>query len=264
VIESLGILFDLQTYGYGWATLVVLLAVSLTTYWLLNRSPASDWFKASEDIVPPYLALPAVLFALFSTAFATDVWQKHVQAKDAVIREAAAISSLTLLARHAGPGGTDLAQALRNYVRAVVESEWPAMTRADRTNKGSAMGQLETLDSVVLALGRDPDLPHYSALRLNDALESIRVSRMHRISLAHDPIAIAKWASPMALGVLTLLAIGIVHIRRPRAMKISLSVAVLCILATIHVLSSNRSPFMGTAATSNELLVDTLQALDRR
>lgn len=91
IFEYLGALFKLQGFGYTLATFVILIIVSFTTYWVLNRSPVSHWFASSEDISPPLLALPTILFALFVTALATDVWQKHFQAKEALLKETAAV-----------------------------------------------------------------------------------------------------------------------------------------------------------------------------
>jgi hypothetical protein len=264
MIEKIGIFFELHESGYGWATLVILAIVGLTTYWLLNRSPVSNWFKASEDIVPPYIAVPAVLFALLVTALATDVWQKHVQAKDALIKETAAVSSLMLLAAGLGTKGVALEQATRNYVDAVVRQEWEAMIRGDHANKGSALPELGVLDFSVSSIGNEQQLPRYIALRLHESLETIRVNRLQRISLAHDAISIAKWASSMVLAVITLVSVAIVHLRRPRAMIISIVLTVLCQLATIHVLSSNRSPYVGTAAVHNSMLIDALKVLEKR
>jgi hypothetical protein len=264
MIESLGVFLDLQDAGYGWATLIILITVGVTTYWLLNSSPASNWFKASEDIVPPYFALPSILFALFATALATDIWLKHTQAKDALISETAGVRSLVLLASALGPNGAALEQATRNYVVAVVDKEWDAMTRGDRTNKESALSELEALDAAVTTIGRDPQLPQYVALRLHDALENIRLHRLQRISLAHDAISMAKWAAPMALAVLTLVTVAAVHIRRPRAMFIAMVLAILCMIATIHILSRNRLPYVGTAAVTNDMLVESLTLHGKR
>lgn len=264
MIEYFGVLFGIQESGYSLATLIIMVLVSLATYWTINASPFSNWFTSSEDVVPPFLALPAILFALFVTALATDVWQKHFQAKEALLKETAAVRSLILLSAELDSNGQILKQATETYINAVINREWQAMTQSDHMKKESALPELEILDSTIAKIGnRNPRPPEYTALRLNHALESLRFSRQQRISLAHDAISIAKWAATMSLAVLTLFSVAVVHIRRPRAMKISMLLTVLCILATIHVLSKNRSPYLGNAAISNNLLVDSLKILDQ-
>lgn len=264
MIEYFGVLFGLQESGYSLATVIIMVLISLATYWTINLSPVSHWFTASEDVVPPFLALPAILFALFVTALATDVWQKHFQAKEALLKETAAVRSLILLSAEMGPNGTVLKQATIGYINAVVNREWQAMTQGDHMNKESALVELEALDTTIAKIGNgNPEPPRYTALRLNNALETLRFSRQQRISLAHDAISITKWAATMSLAVLTLLSVALVHLRRPRAMKISMLLTVLCVLVTIHVLSKNRSPYLGIAAISNNLLSESLTILDK-
>ena len=48
-----------------------------------------------------------------------------------------------------------------------------------------------------------------------------------------------------------------------RSMVAQALLTVLCVLATIHVLSKNRSPYLGIAAISNNLLVESLKILDQ-
>ena len=86
MIEYFGVLFGIQESGYSLATLIIMVVVSLVTYWIINASPISNWFTTSEDVVPPFLALPAILFALFVTALASDVWQKQFQSKEALLK----------------------------------------------------------------------------------------------------------------------------------------------------------------------------------
>jgi hypothetical protein len=258
MIELIGQYFNLQQAGYGLATLTILVGVSVMSYWILNKSPASGWFTSSEDVVPPFLALPAILFALFVSALAADIWQKHYEAKDSLLKETAAVRGLLLLSADLEPKGNDLAGVISRYVKAVTDREWSAMVSGDHAHKYSALPELIELDSMVVRIGRDPKLPSYVAARLNTTMEAIRIARLHRIALAHDPISVTKWASAVVLGSLTLITIAVVHIRRPRAMMVSLVLTILCILASIDVLSKNRSPYVGSAAISNEMLVDAL------
>ncbi len=254
--------FNLQEHGYTWVVLAVLLIIFSGTYWLLNRSPVSEWFKSSEDVVPPFLALPAIMFALFMSALATDIWQKHYDAKQALIRESSALRSIILLTPNLGARGQHLSQVTENYINAVADREWQAMTLKDHPNKESALPELEALDFAIAKIGSDPALPQYTALRLNNALEMLRLSRQQRLALAHDGISASKWASPIMLAVITLVTIGVVHIRRPRAMLISMMLTILCVLATMQLLSQNRSPYIGTAAVTQEPLYDAKKLLD--
>lgn len=131
------------------------------------------------------------------------------------------------------------------------------MIRGDRVHKESSLAELERLDTAVSRIRIDTQVSHDAALRLNRLLETLHVSRLQRISLAHDAISVTKWTSPIVLAVLTLVTVAVVHLRRPRAMMISLALTILCVMATIQVLSRNRSPYIGTAAVSSSLLYES-------
>lgn len=258
MLEMIGTFFNLQDLGYGWASFVIIAIVGVATYLMFNKSPVSDWFKASEDVVPPFLALPAILFALFVTALATDVWQKHYQAKEALIREAGALRGLIMLGSELGANGDPLNTRTKAYIDAVIHREWVAMTHADHAHKETALPEMQALDVEITKIGSSHSLPQFTAMRINNALDTIRIARLQRISLAHDPISISKWSAAMALGILTLVSVAVVHLRRPRAMLISIILTQLCVIGTIGALSKNRSPYVGPAAVANTILVQTL------
>lgn len=264
MIELIGNFLNLQERGYGPASLAILAIAALASYWLLNKSKASQWFSSGDDVVPPYIAVPAILFALLVTAFATDVWQKHTSAKEAVIREAAALRSLFHVSQQLGEQGGLLGKSTKDYINAVINQEWPAMIKADHANKEAAFAALQSLDATVSGIAGNSGLSQFTVQRLRTALDTIQVSRLQRISLAHDAISVAKWASAMVLAVLSLVTIAIVHVRRPRAMAISLVLTILCVMATVHVLSNNRSPFVGTAAISDSMLVESAKVFEKR
>lgn len=264
MIELFGRFLNLQERGYGPVSFVILVIIALATYWLFSKSKASPWFTNSEEVLPPFLAVPAILFAMLAAALATDVWQKHTAAKDAVIHEASAIRSMMHISKQLGEQGVQLEKSTREYINAVINQEWPAMVSYDHGHKEAAFNALQSLDSTASNIGNTDQLSRFNAQRLQTALETIQVSRLQRISLAHDSISIAKWASAMVLAVLTLVSIAVVHVKRPRAMVISMVITILCVMATIQVLSRNRSPFLGTAAISNTILIESVKPFDNK
>jgi hypothetical protein len=263
MIDSICSYLNLQHVGYGWATLILMIGISLATYLALNCPSILCWFKTGDEVFPPFLALPAILFALFVSALATDVWQKHQQAKDALIKETAAIRSLFLLSHELSFNGILLKDATVSYVNAVTSKEWGAMINSEPETKNSALPALEVLDSVIVKIGGDLKLSEYNAMRLNTSLETIRLSRLQRLALAHDPISVSKWSACLTLAVLTLVTMGFVHIRRPKAMIISMALTVLCVVATINSLSKNRSPYIGAAAVSIKPFSETFNVLNK-
>jgi len=233
-------LLNLQEHGYAWTLLAILLFFFFGTIRLLEKSAASKWFRESDDVVPPFLALPAILFALFVSSLATDIWQKHYDAKKALIKESSALRSIILLSKSLGEQGSTLQNSVNNYVGAVLDREWRTMTGPNHSTSENTLPELESLDATIVKIANDRNRSYYVALRLNEALEKLRESRQERLSLAHDGVSSSKWASPISLAILTLFTIGIVHNKRPRAMLIAMVLTILCIMATIQLLSYNR------------------------
>jgi hypothetical protein len=254
---------NLEVIGYGWTTLIFMIFVSLVTYLALNCTSIGVYFKNGDEIVPPFLALPAILFALFVAALATDIWQKHQQAKDAVIKETVAIRSLVLMSHELGSNGILLEKAAVNYINGVTSKEWSAMINREPETMNSALPALEALDALIVKMAIDPKFSQYNALRLNTSLETIRLSRLQRLALAHDPISVTKWSACLSLAALTLVTMGFVHIRRPKAMIVSMALTVLCVVATMNSLSKNRSPYMGPAAISSKPFSDCFLVINK-
>ncbi len=258
--------FDLHASGYGPATLVIVV-VAILALWMALRSPlAMRWLPAGsgDEIVAPILALPAILFALFTTALASEIWERRHQASEALMRETASVRSLMLLSTQLGPRSAPLERAVRAYVDAVLQREWVAMVRSDHTRKESALPELEALDETVSRLGSDAQMSRYTVLRLHEALETLRVSRLQRLAMAHQPMSTSKWVSCMTLGILTLLTVGVLHAHRRRALGVSLALTGACVVMTLQMLSWHRAAYAGASAVSSSMLAESVVVLDRR
>ena len=244
------------------ATLAVVIT-AVFTYWLLNKSAVSGWFKGSEEIVPPYLSISALLFGLFAATLASDIWPKQDEANRVLVNEASAIRSLLATSGHLQSADRNrLTQSVNGYVTAVLDREWPSMVAGDYANKEGALNELKALSETVIEIGSRERLPRILESRLQNSVDDIRTARVSRLSLAYDNISFIKWRSVLLFGLLLIFTVGIVHLRRPRAMKISLSLTAFGILLTIGILVNNRSPYAGPDAIMPSMLVDSTKAYE--
>lgn len=248
-----------QQFGFlPFASLVILLG-ALATYWLLIKSPWATWLS-KEDPVPPFFTAITVLFALFAAMLASDIWTRHKDANTAQVAEASAIRSLietaSLLPK---ADGQQMILLIDNYVDAVVTKEWPAMHIGDATRREAAMPETRRLESGVLGLLVRTNQPKAIETRAINAIDNLRTARLQRLTIAFDGISYAKWRALLAFGLLSLVAIGVVHLRRPRAMGISLFITATSILLTMAILTNNKSPYSGTSPVKPQMLENAIR-----
>ena len=237
------------------ATMVIVLG-ALLTYWVLIKSPWAEWLS-KEDPVAPFFTAITVLFALFAAMLASDIWARHKDANTAQVAEASAIRSLSETAGLMPKAdGDHMARLIHNYVQAVVAKEWQAMHEGNATQREAALPEIKQLETEALAFLIRTNQPKAIETRLIGAIDNLRTARLQRLTLAFDGIPYAKWRALLAFGLLSLVAVGIVHLRRPRAMGISLFVMVVGILLTIAILTNNKSPYSGTTPVKPHMLQD--------
>ena len=86
--------FITQDYLFIFICISIGVVAIVFIYWLLNKSVFSHWFRASEDIVPSFMGVPAFLFGLTVSTFTASVMDNHVAAKTSLINETAAVRTL--------------------------------------------------------------------------------------------------------------------------------------------------------------------------
>jgi len=240
--------------------LVVNISAAFFIYWLLNHSRLSRWLNASKDIAPSFLSISALLFGLFVTNLASDVWNRHTDANQILINETSAIRSLLSTAKNlGGKEELKLNTAVKNYVDAVLTKEWPAMANGDDQNRGTAEAEFEALSQTATQILLQASQHRVIENRLMPPIDNIRIARLRRLSLAHDEISFVKWRSVGTFSLLLLLSVGIVHLRSQRAMIITFAIAIICILASELILFNNKSPYQGRDPIKPSMLVDSIK-----
>jgi len=248
-----------QEFGFLPFATVVVIAGACATYWLFNKSPWASWLS-KEDPVAPFFTAITVLFALFAAMLASDIWGRHKDANTAQVAEASAIRSISETASlMPKKNGEALLQLVDQYVNAVTQREWPAMYAGDARQREAALPEMKTLEANALSFLALNTQPKVIETRLINAIDALRTARLQRLTLAFDGISYAKWRALLAFGLLSLLSVGAVHMRRPRAMGIALFLTVTGILLTLAILTNNQSPYSGTNPVKPHMLQDAVR-----
>ena len=234
--------FDLLKFSA--ITIVMIAVVAYAIYWILNDSPISRWLHDSDAVVPSFLSITAFIFGLTVSTLAGFSFEKHESAISNLITESSAIDSLinisTVLPLE---DRVQINTVIKDYLNAVIEKEWPAMNEKDAKNREVALPEFITLSKTINQIAYQPNQRSSIVSQLEAELTIIRHNRKVRQSIAYDTDNIKKWIVIPISSILLLISVGIVHLGSIKAMKVSLSIASLCILTAMTFLYITISPY---------------------
>lgn len=208
--------------------------------WLVHRSRLAAVIHSFRGLSPPFLSVVGVLFALNLAFLANDTWNAHDRARDAIHQEAGALRALAAAAAVlAGPDGNRVAAALDGYVRRVVDDEWPQLAR-----RGSSPAADRALNDILAAVATAEGAVA-AALKpsMLQALQNIRSVRGIRVALSQTHVNPLKWLGMAFLGLVTIIAIVMVHIDLPRAGFLAVMVFATASVPTAVIVLVQGNPF---------------------
>ncbi len=243
---------ELNTFG-TFATLALLyygaavVLVGLTsTPWLARR------LKPFDGVVAPFFSSVAILFGLLTGFLANDVGDRNRQAVRAVQTEAGELRNIHALSIASASDMTSIRVALKAFVTSEVQEEWPAMLNGERSPHTRA-----AFDDLLREIS-DPKITREASAPVHVALLSAAVragtARNDRLSLSNDHTNDLKWTSVLLLGLITQLALCLVHFGKPRAMLLALSVFGSGAIVALGLIALQEHPFEGTFRVSPEPL----------
>jgi len=248
---------------------IVLLALPMATLVLavlygprlVRRIPAAAPANASPEFSQ---AVQTTLFTLVGLALTFTLVQADInfrQAESSVTTEAARLDQLDrLLTRYGDPRASAIRPLLKNYARAIVEHDWPAML-SDRQDKATTRA-FTPISKGVLAI--EPGSPRQTLIlgEMLKSLDSIAEARAARLSLATVELPNIYW-------VVVLFAVAIVVFvsctipRTPfRTLLLVAQAAVLgAFVGFVFVMDQ---PFKGQTAIGPDSFVQTIARMEAR
>jgi hypothetical protein len=251
---------DLPSLGI-FATLCGLYAcTALGLYALAFRSPLTGNVKSLTGVVAPFFSAVAILFGLLSGFLANDVGERNRQAVRAVQIEAGELRNIYTLSVASVTDMHEIRIALKDYARSAARDEWPQML------EGSHALQTATAYDDLLRRISDPSITRDASAAVHAALltAAVRVgnARTDRLSLSADTTNDLKWISVLILGVMTQIALTLVHLEKPRAMLAALVVFGTAAVVALGLIALQEHPFQGTFRVSPAPLERLLELPD--
>ena len=248
-----------------WLIIAVLLALfGLYAALLHGISFGAPWRQRMlqyNGLVAPFFSGIAVLFALLTGFVASDVWERNKLASRSILSERDSLLNVYYLSvsSHSDMGGIRAAE--RDYINYVVSEEWPLMGDQERSrNAGAALG-------VLLSRVADPKVAAEAGGAVQDALLQsvikIRSARYDRIAISGDHSDVLKWASVLMLALLTMTALALEHLDRPRVQVTALLLYSLAAVAALGPVAVRERPFAGAFGLPSTPLSDVLAIMAR-
>lgn len=127
------------------------MAAALTALLVVRALVPADIFRASSAAVENYSQILGTVYAVLLAFVVFVVWSKLNEARSVVMHEAKDLRDLLRLASGFEVAmGARLAEAVRTYIRTVIDEEWALMVRGEASPR--AARQIEQVGEQILAL----------------------------------------------------------------------------------------------------------------
>ena len=249
--------FDLQV---EWMALVVIFALALAnllTYLAVARIAAKR--AATLKAMTPVMLTPlAVIFGLIVGFLSAQVWRDAENAQAAVMREAAALSTVVLLASGM-PSEVEasMRSLVRRHIHEAVQTEWPAMARQETTLPLVSLTDQEAL-RLALAFAPRNEAQTIAQREIVAAMRSAIDAREERIVVSRSKINWVKWTVVLVLAYVLLVGIAIIHSDNRSTAAIAMGLYSVAVAACLILVASHNRPFTGEISVDPGLLVRVL------
>jgi len=227
--------------------------------WLSFRSGLSLRIQTFKGVVAPFFGSTAVIFGLLIAFLSNDIWDRNKQAERIVVAESDTLVALYSLSVASGLDNPNLRSAIRGYVQAVVEDEWPRLAAEQRSAR--ADGALDKLLREVAQPGSPKDVSIQRTML--DMVLKIRTAHEDRVQLSGDRTVATKWAAVLLLALITQIAIGVVHLDKPRPQAAALCIFTLAAVLVLGLLAIHEEPFQPPIFVPPGPIIDVLQKVPK-
>lgn len=209
------------------------------------------WLVPDADGIGALLELIGTLYSVLY-AFATYViWGQFTAVENEILKESGSLKDLIVFSRSLPERVRDpMVKAIRSYGKTVVETEWPALSRNEETEKSER--QFQEIISSVTAIQPEDENQRAVFERLIEMANQASAHRAERLALSAKrmPRTLHIFVS---LTALTILALVLAYPFR----NLALGLAAVLITATLlffarFVLTDLDNPFEGTWNVSSD------------
>ena len=240
------------------ATLVWAVGVGLIGHLAVFRLRVFDSLLKAP-IAPPFMALPAILYAFLLAFMASAAWQNISLARTSLVNEHTALARIAAVPIGPTAAKQQMQAGLKRYVSAVIDDEWAK--RYNESASADAGAALDALSTGIWTLASQcrgqAGADCTSELAVSTyikALDDLRSAREERLSLGYQGTLRLKWVLGIVLAIATALSIAAIHRLNERTAAICQVMFCLSIWMTFAMVALHIQPYRGPDALSPDVL----------
>ncbi|MCX7057488.1 MAG: MFS transporter [Proteobacteria bacterium] len=203
---------------------------------------------AVRGVAGPYFAAIALLFSLYASLLATEIWQKMARTEVLMQAEVSSLQAVQRIATGVDGESRVVASAIESYEEAMA-----VRTKVGAPADGAA-DPMPTLLRSLYKVAADKEAFHgnnSANSAFYGALEGIRSSRAQRENLMSERVAPVKIISLMLFGFLTQLAIAFCHAGNRRAIGTTTMLFSVAFATAIAILELLDGSYLMTAGVTS-------------
>jgi hypothetical protein len=239
---------DLPTAGTFVTLALMYYGVAAVLVAVTFFSPLKGPIAKLNGVVAPFFSSVALLFGLLTGFLGYDVTERNRQATRAVQSEAGEMQNVYTLSVASVTDMRAIRIAMKDYAASVLHDEWPG-AGGESAAKTTAAYDAFLSELSEPSISRDASAVVHAAM-LNAAVR-VGTARNARLSLTTDRTSDLKWISVLILGVITQVALTLVHLERPRALCAALTVFATGAIVALGLIALQEDPFSGVFRVSS-------------
>lgn len=231
------------------ATLFWSIGIGVASYLLVFKTKLFDNL-IEHPLVPPFLCLPAIMFAFLMGFMSSDAWQNYTQARAALINESSAISRLAFVPMKTPEQQKSYNANLQAYLEAVLNDEWEkSFNKSSSPKAKEALNHLSATiwrGSTACASGSGKQsecIDAFTSASLIKAHDDLRNAREQRLSLGYLGSVYAKWIMAIILALIAAVSVAAVQRGNQKTGLISLILFCLSIWILFSIVTMYSNPY---------------------
>ena len=255
-------LSELHLWALILAVVVIPTSLTIGVQVLVRRSVGVERLSLNNEVAGFIFGIIGVVYAALLAFVVIAVWEKFSEGQTSVAKESAAAAALFYYSEGAEPEAAKLRDNLKNYLRLVIESDWPAMaTDSEDAKTTDALGALYR---AAMALNRTGTRNIADMSEVFTQIDNLTLARRVRLHLSSGLVPEIIWIALFAGAGLTVYFA--LFFGSPNALAHFAMTAILSIVLTsgLVVIISLDHPFSGPVHISPEALEHVLAHRERR
>jgi hypothetical protein len=221
--------------------------------WVVHRLFPHDIRQQNNEAADFFLSVLGIVYGILLAFVVVVVWQRFETARDMVEKEGNAVASLFHEARALSePGASRVAEAVRSYVNAVVNDEWPAMAGGQRSSQATKMTD-ELWDAVTGIEPRDDRENAILGASLQN-LNELTDARRFRLLAAQGGLPPIMWVLLIGGGAITVILTYFFSCPNLRAQMMMTALFAASIAFVLVLIAAIDYPFRGDLQVTPEPL----------